>query len=277
MPHAGGVTCPACGAEIQWRRAPVDYACSTCGSKLRLQGRHQRTTFWTIALLTPLAAYGLGLTRDDIWILEFVVLSAMHAWFAFVPLRLFPPVVEVIERHQAFPAPPLDMFPATRTEIAGASPPSGARQSRRMFQLTDPPISLEGIAIAAVGIALAVGQAVMHGESLISKVYPEFHATRTGPKGFPITVQIGAEALHVTNGSDRPWYCYIRLGRPTSERATMTSPVRVESRRSVDVAYSDFSSLDPRVDAAARRRLAREDMQAQCAEPSGLSHYGTLR
>lgn len=270
------VACPGCGTALEWRRAPVEYACPHCGSLLRLPHRYKQASFWTAAFAVPFVGYALGLSRDEIWLAEFVVLNVFHL-LALVPVRVFPPLVEMKERRQMLHGGlPLDVLQPVRVETVDQSVEDPLRR-RRMFQLTNPPVSLEGIAIVVVGIALALSQVVVHGEALIAKVYPEFRATKTGPKGFPITVHIGADALHVTNGSDRAWYCYFRLGRPTSERATLTSPVRVEPGGGVDVAYRDFLSVDPRVDAAVRRRLARDDMQAQCAEPSGLSHYGTLR
>jgi hypothetical protein len=153
----------------------------------------------------------------------------------------------------------------------------GADQTRalrlRLFELfrdLNQPASFEGYLMQAGVLVLSASCLWFAAEPVLQSVFPGFEATRTGPKGFPVTVYIGNPALTVTNGSDADWTCEADLG---NQHLLYTFTVAARATRDVDyVVFAPAGSLS----ASAVRSAARRGIGLTCVEPSGVSHWAVL-
>jgi hypothetical protein len=126
--------------------------------------------------------------------------------------------------------------------------------------------------VGAVLVAFALYRAF---EPLIYRVFPEYRATREGPRGFPVTIHIGAAALRIDNRSSEPWNCSVELGGLRH----YSGSIAVGANASSEIRYQDFQASHQglETDADSFRRAARREVELNCQEPSGLSHYSALQ
>jgi len=130
---------------------------------------------------------------------------------------------------------------------------------------------MEGWGIAIV-VALVLGYAIYEvAEPVIYRMWPEYRATKEGPRGFPITLHIGADALRVTNRSREQWVCTIGLGSRAPHRATAA----IEAGATVDIPFDKFRTQDESSsgDRTERVNAARRMLSADCVEPGGTRQH----
>jgi hypothetical protein len=139
------------------------------------------------------------------------------------------------------------------------------------FKGINQPRTVEGYAIQAGIVVIAVFVAWMSALPLLRSVFPEFDASRSGPKGFPVTAEIGESTLAVTNGSDAFWTCRAELG---NER--LAGAFEVIAGKTTQISLVRF---DPNgtLDRSQIRNAAQNRIWLVCDEPSGVSHAAYLR
>jgi hypothetical protein len=160
---------------------------------------------------------------------------------------------------------------------AAATPPAEVLRRPpvriRLWQLFDginQPRSFEGYALQAGILLMAMFLTWMFVLPLLRSLFPGFDASRSGPRGFPVTVHIGPSILSFTNGSGALWTCRAELG---PER--LSGVFQVDAGKTIKVSFGRF---DPNgnVDESRIRRAAQERISLTCDEPSGISHYADL-
>lgn len=275
MGAASTIPCPACSADISWRRAPREFQCETCGRWLLARpSTGERISGVIVALLMMTGASAAPGLLHDLSIAGFTALVIVH-YAALFNMRLFRPQITVRDGMvDVVPHPPT---PVGSTMTFGAppidDPPDTGRPARRLFQLKDPPRSLEGVVIGVVGVVFVAWHGYRAVEPLLYRVYPEFRATRTGPEGFPIHVHIGSDALQVTNGSGLAWECALRVG----QRGVVYSPwTTVPAGETRDVTFVQFRDGTTHPDPAALAQLARQVINAECVDQDGRMHRARL-
>jgi hypothetical protein len=187
--------CPACGADVNWRRAPSALQCESCGRWLTLRPSTSQRLI-TLAILTAsFIADESGLQQlEDLSTITLFVMAVVHVIAAALSVRLFKPQIELRDGvSDVVPRPLIPVDAAPPLERLAVEELPTITGSRRMFQLKDPAPTLEGIGIAVIAIVVGGSQAFAHAEPAIARIYPEFHATRSGPSAFPITVHIGRD------------------------------------------------------------------------------------
>src|SRR3954470_1578662 len=231
------VTCPSCGTQIAWRDKPYEFPCDRCGAWLRAGSGLERLLFPPLILIMLVAGLVYGNRVQSTAALAAMTLAVIHLLTPLRYIGLFKPRLEVLDQHVgsfdraqvAAPAVAIDTLDAVAVEnAAGASD----RRKRRLFEFPNPPRTLEGVAIGLVAVTLFVWQLAMYAEPVVVWAYPEYRATRVGPRGFPLTIHIGSAALRLTNGSDDGWYCDMTIGRSPS-RFTLPTAARIEAHSTV--------------------------------------------
>src|SRR3954469_13405131 len=233
------VNCPSCGTAIAWRDKPYEFACDRCGAWLRAGSGLERLLFPPLILIMLVAGLLYGNRVQSTGALAAMALAIIHLLMHLRYIPLFAPRLELLERHVGsfdpvrVEAPPvaIERFDSVAVED---TTDVGARRKRRLFEYPNPPRTLEGIAIGLVAVTLFVWQLAMYAEPVVVWAYPEYRATRVGPRGFPLTIHIGSAALRLTNGSDDGWYCDMTIGRSPS-RFTLPTAARIEAHSTVEV------------------------------------------
>jgi len=72
--------------------------------------------------------------------------------------------------------------------------------------------TLEGIVISAFFAFVVIGMVWLTAAPFVYPALPRLAATKYGPSGFPVTVEIRQDRLRVTNGSTESWTCRTELG-----------------------------------------------------------------
>jgi hypothetical protein len=276
-------TCPACGTQIAWRDKPSEFPCDGCGAWLRAGSGLERLLFPPLILIMLLAGLVYGHRVQSTGSLAAMTLAVIQLLAHLRYIGLFKPRLELLDHHRGsfdhvqVPAPPvaIDTLDAVAVEDTTGVAGVGDRRKRRLFEFPNPPRTLEGIAIGLVAVTLFTWQLVVYAEPVVVWAYPEYRATRVGPRGFPLTIHIGHAALRLTNESDEGWYCDVTIGRPPS-RFTLPTAARIEAHSAVEVPLEEFHNLDVGPDASIRERAARNGMRARCAGARGRYYAGNF-
>lgn len=270
--QATPASCPTCGRDIAWRHVAFarSFTCPFCHTRLRVRGRRVlKEVAAAIAFLVAFAAGARG------WWLVWVGFAAtlpIEVVVLVVSLRLFSVEFEptgevrdilypVEDSGSDAPPPPTERPGPTRI---------GAR-AWEFFVGINQPRSVEGFAIQAGFLILAVWMVWVSVAPLVRVVVPEFDAHRSGPRGFPVSVHIGSWTIAFTNGSEMPWTCRAQLG-VTHLADTFDLP----AGKTVPI---DFARFDPQgtIDQSGLRAAAQARITLECREPSGRRHFATLR
>jgi hypothetical protein len=129
--------------------------------------------------------------------------------------------------------------------------------------------TLEGVVLGAVTVLFLLTIVWWAAEPLIYRVLPELGATKEGPQGFPIVVHIGQDNLEFTNRSSEHWDCKVEVG--VSWR--YVGKIEVAPQETHQVVYTQFQSESDPIDADLLRSGAREMIEVDCVEPSGITHW----
>lgn len=152
--------------------------------------------------------------------------------------------------------------------------PSHSRLGAQIWEfftgINQPP-TVEGTALQAGFLILALALAWASLVPVLRYAFPAFDADRLGPRGFPVAVHIDTWALTVTNGSDAAWTCRAELGR-----IRLANSFEVAARRTTPI---EFARFDPngRFKESEIRSAAQDQISLLCREPSGRRHFATLR
>jgi hypothetical protein len=223
-------------------------------------------------------AYLAGL-RGGLWF-SAVLLAAwpVHFLITLINVRLFPPEVALSGAFQGILYPREKEDPLRPPDpvvlFAPKPPPPATNDSEAdapvIFTLRAERLGFEGVlAIAMLAFAIVSGIYLIV-EPFVYEMVPEFRATKHGGRGFPVTVDIGAQSLRVTNGSPEPWYCQIVLG----PRDAYHGAVSLAPGGSGEILYRDVKA-DPHLTQTDTdiRRAARQYIEIKCVDPSGRTHY----
>jgi predicted RNA-binding Zn-ribbon protein involved in translation (DUF1610 family) len=273
------VKCPSCGAEISWKDAGgAQFLCPECGHGVHLRNGYFRVLYLLSALLTSLIAYAAGIRGDTLFWTVCIFLVPTYILLVFITMRLFPPDVEWTGDYRGI------LYGAARAENIQASPegPRVKREQKKKMSSgsatqSDPPAplfevdpghwTLEGVALRAGAVVLVLFAVWAAARPLIYRVLPEFGATQVGPAAFPVTVHIGQDTIGFANGSTEHWSCKVGVG--VAQVYTLT--FAVDAQQSREVPYGSFQPVGGDWDEL--RRLAREKVVIECAEPSGRTHF----
>jgi hypothetical protein len=268
-PLAG--SCPACGRTIEWRDVSVGRAfrCPSCRISLRT-GSTPGTDLiaWTISLLMALA---IGLHGP--WLTCAVLVGAIPLTIGIrtISWRFFPVRFEAAGRFRGL------LYTGDEDDATPQAPPVdipqpwiGARIWEFFSGINRPP-TVEGVAIQAGFLILAVAFIWTSLVPLLRYTFPRFDADRSGPQGFPVAVHIDTWALTITNGSDAAWTCRAELGR-----GRLANSFDVAARRTIPIEFARFNP-NGRFKESEIRSAAQERISILCGEPSGRRHFATLR
>lgn len=271
LPDAKPVTCPACGVSISARYIADEFLCPACASGLRLR----RPYFWVASsvsiVLASLTLYALGFRDDALWMGACLAVWPFLILVLSVTARVFPPDVEASGDFRGILHPPEPQDPSLPPDpiIWGASgadrkkTPEHDNDGVSVFRLPEQR-SLEGAVMTLAALAALVGTLYIVAEPVIQKIAPDYRSTREGPKGFPVLIYIGPDALRVSNRSDVPWNCSVTMGRKRSHRAWVLVPPQSAST----LPYRAFQTPedDAATDVEARRTLARQKLEINCLD-----------
>jgi predicted RNA-binding Zn-ribbon protein involved in translation (DUF1610 family) len=273
------VKCPSCGAEIAWKDAGgAQFLCPECGHGVHLRNGYFRVLYLLSALLTSLIAYGAGIRGDTLFWTVCIFLVPTYILLIFITMRLFPPDVESTGDYRGI------LYGVARVEdiqVSSERPQVSREQKMKpssasttdseppapLFEADPEHWTLEGVALLGAAVILVLFAAWMAARPLIYRVLPELGATQVGPAAFPVTVHIGQDTLRFANGSTEHWSCKVGVG--VAQLYTFT--FAVDAQESREVPYSSFQPIGGEGDEL--RRLAREKVVIECAEPSGRTHF----
>lgn len=278
LPGARPVLCPMCGAEISWRYAANAFSCPACGCGLELRRRYYRA----ISVISFAIAFGLsylsGYRGSAILAPVLFLTFPIQFVVASITLRLFPPDVEVSGNVRGILHPVGGQNPALPPDpiVIGArthhvNVPGTASQSRGSYSFRLPQ-TFEAWGIAIVVVIIVGYAAYQVAEPFIYVAWPEYRATKHGPRGFPITLHIGEDALRITNESSEQWECAFGLGSFAPHRAS----VAVDAGATVDILYDKFQTVNAAAThdrRAERIAAARAMISANCFEPGGTRRH----
>jgi predicted RNA-binding Zn-ribbon protein involved in translation (DUF1610 family) len=270
------VKCPSCGAEISWKDAGAQFLCPECGYGVRLRNGYFRLLYLLSALLASLVAYAGGIRGNMLFWSVFIFLFPTYILLVFITMRLFPPDVESTGDYRGI------LYGAVRGDDVQAAPESprnsrgqkgnlsasatGSEPHAPLFEADPEHWTLEGLVLRGAAVALVLFAVWMVARPLIYRVLPEFGATQGGPAAFPVTVHIGRDTIGFANGSTEHWSCKVGVG--VAQLYTFTFVVEAQETR--EMPYGSFQPAGSEWDEL--RRLAREKVVIECAEPSGRTH-----
>jgi predicted RNA-binding Zn-ribbon protein involved in translation (DUF1610 family) len=273
------VTCPSCGAEISWKEAGgAQFLCPECGHGVHLRNGYFRVLYLLSALLTSLVAYAAGVRGDTLFWTVSIFLVPTYILLVFITMRLFPPDVESTGDYRGI------LYGAARdedTQAAAESPRDSRKQKRNpssasateseshaaLFEADPEHWTVEGVAILGAAVVLVLVAVWMAARPLVYRVLPELGATQVGPAVFPVTVHLGQGTIDVANGSTEHWSCKVGVGVANLYTFTFT----VDAHQTRELPYGSFQPAGGEWDEL--RRLARERVAIECAEPSGRTHF----
>jgi len=229
-------------------------------------------------VITALVCYGVGVRGDALfWA---VILGVLPTYFvlAFITLRLFPPDAEATGDYRGIlyganrnESGPLATEPAEDEPGKPASPnyvtEAASLEGRKE------PRALEGSVLRTAAIALALFAVWSAAQPLVTHVFPEWGATKTGPDSFPLSVHIGSDGVRFTNGSAEHWTCKAGIG----VWPRYAPPFVVAAHNSVEVPYFDFQREEGTNDSRSWQRAARDKISVECRERSGITHFWDFR
>jgi hypothetical protein len=231
-----------------------------------------RTLTLAALAIAFLLAYAIGLR--DWWLLigGFLGMIPIQTIVMVVTVRLFSvefePTGEVHDILYSADSPTADAE-AVLTNVPPRAPI--AIRLWEFFKGINQSRTVEGYALQAGIVVMAVFLAWMCALPLLRSVFPKFDAIRSGPKGFPVTMEIGESMLAVTNGSDAFWTCRAELG---NERLAGTFEVIAGKTTQISLARFDPNGT---FDQSQIRNAAQNRIWLVCEEPSGVSHAAYLR
>jgi hypothetical protein len=230
--------------------------------------------------MTALVSYGAGIRGDALFWSVLLGIVPMNFVLSFITLRLFPADTEATgdyrgilygaNRKDDLPlaSEPVDNEPAKPTST---SDPPDHMTDAASFEGREEPRTFEGIALRAAAIGLLLVAVYMAAQPFVTRVFPEWGATKTGPPSFPLTVHIGLKGVRFTNGSTERWTCKAGLG----VWPRYSPPFDVEAARTVEVPYIEFQQAGNGADSL--QAAARDEITVECTEPSGLTHSWYFR
>ena len=246
-------------------------------------------------VVIAIALYLAHVTSDDLTFLASVLIGTwiVSAWLSPIRRRLFPPELELSGEFEGLlfgPTPDVD-----DTDESFIEPDQHQDIRKRVGRARDiesslkaqPSIdhpavstidrenwSLESVAIKGAFLVLLGAFVWGAVRPIVYQTFPDLHSTLRGPGRFPITVHIGEEDFTVTNGSTAAWTCTITVGR---EGQYKSDSFAVDSHSVHILQYSDFHDPENETPSNDLAMLARDNVRAECNEPSGPSHFLDLR
>jgi len=266
------VTCPSCGTQISWRYAASEFSCPSCGCGLRLRHRYFRLLYFIGLGLAALAVRALGFEGGALFAGTVLAAWPMFVIVTMLNMRLFPPDVEISGAFQGILHPGAPEDPLRPAEPVVFQIPASAQQleagSRVAHWLPSRPTTFEGWAMYIVVISVVVSNLYTLAEPAVYKVFPGFHATRRGPRTFPVTLHIGPRSISIINESTKAWKCSLTVGSSSLRR----DGVIVNAGARSDVTYDELLGGNVRhFDTEWLRAEAREQLKLACTDTSGVS------
>ena len=285
LPGAVPVTCPLCGAQVSWRYVGGEFDCPVCGGGLKIKPRYFRSLYVISLAIAAGIAYAVGLRDAALQAAAALMIFPTFIVVAIINLRILPPEVEISGNVRGIlhPAEPQDpsvppdpiILGAVSSESDPGASVSIAGIARRTFPFTRLPRTMEGrvIALAFVVLYGFIGYRAV--EPLLYRFWPEFKATKHGPRGFPITLHIDEHALSVTNNSSVAWRCLVVVGSRPRHNAVS----EVAAGATVDVPFASFQTPGGLMASSADRYLAaRRLLYVECDElGSAVRHSFSFR
>lgn len=269
--------CPHCGRKINWQHVAFanHFRCRSCDTRLDVRGFRGHNL--GAASIAWLLAFAAGVRQP--WLLVATALGAVPIGILFVllSLRLFP-IVELEPtgdfRGILYPdAGHASVAPAVETQPRRWI---GERVWEFFVGINQPP-SVEGFALQAGFLALALWMVWASIAPVLRIVVPEFDANRSGPRGFPVKVHIGSWTIAFTNGSDVAWTCRAELGKtPPLGKIHLADTFDLPAGGTVPVEFTRFMPSEV-FDQSQLRSAAQDRISLECREPSGRRHFATLQ
>ncbi|HUQ89524.1 MAG TPA: hypothetical protein VM096_18315 [Vicinamibacterales bacterium] len=273
LPGAVPVTCPMCGVQISWRYAAGEFDCPSCGCGVTIKRRYFRSLYAVSLAMAVAVAYVIGLRDEALQAAAALLVLPTFIVITIINMRLFPPEVEVSGNVRGIlhPAEPQDpsippdpiIFGDQSTDVDPVRSVSIVEAARRIFPFTGFPRTMEGRVIAFVFMLLFVFTVYQAVEPLVYQLWPEYKATKHGPRGFPVTLHIYEHALSITNQSSAQWRCLVVVGsRPRHNAFT-----EVAAGATVDVPFASFQTVGGQLASVGQRSLAaRRLLYLECDE-----------
>lgn len=274
LPGAPPVRCPTCGFKISWSYLSETFYCPVCGCGLRL--RQRVFISWVAFALSVMIGVGISsVTRD--WGLVgsyaklFLLIVVMYL-LALLAQTLFPPEIELTGDVRGI----LDVASGHEQSLP---PDPGSLPVEVDFDLSafwpSWPQSFEAWGIAIAFVALLGYVAWGLAEPVIYRVWPEYRATRMGPRDFPITVHLGADELRIKNRSSKHWQCTFTLGN----RRVHYASAGVDGQVTTAVPWANFQTAKGAAQGTSQTKLtaARQLLNAYCVEPDGFNYLFDFR
>jgi hypothetical protein len=274
-----------CGVQISWRYASGEFDCPACGCGLKITRRYFRSLYAISLVAAAGIAYAIGLRDEALQAAVVLLVFPTFMLVAIINVRIFPPEVEVsgdVRRilhpgepeDPSIPAAPIILGADSDAVVPGESMSIG-EAVRRTLPFTSLPRTMEGRVIALAFALLFVFTVYQAAEPLIYRLWPEYKATKHGPRGFPITLHVAEHALSVTNHSGVRWRCFVVAGsRPRHNVFT-----EVAAGATVDVPLASFQTVGGQIASIADRNLAaRRLLYVECDEEGrNVFHSFTFR
>jgi hypothetical protein len=194
----------------------------------------------------------------------------------FISVRMFPPDVQMSgDVKGMLYGVPTELTATPQPSLASETivePPGGTPAARRTLSTLDRERwTFESVGIALGLTALALIWTWTSFAPVVYRTFPEFLATRRGPRGFPVSVHIGVDTLAFTNGSGSPWSCWVSLG----DDRMFTTTLDLDAHETQGVPYDQFRDDAGRT-RADLQSVARDRINIRCTDDSNHLYASTL-
>jgi hypothetical protein len=284
IPGAKSAGCPACRQQIHsWWWSAGEFFCPHCRIGLRLRKAYFKTLYAIAVVLVILLADLLGLKGSGLMGVALFALFPTYWLVVFVTLRVFPVDLETTADVRGIlhgpPEPPLTdeedelTFVAFERidETSDKQEPQG-QVAAPTFQFVKSSLGIHGVFLLLLAAAVAGYAAWSAGAALLVRFWPTITETRTAPRGFGLSAELGENGIAFFNPSRETWACNVAIGFSLTSKYRALFGLNAGETRSIG--YPAFgSSVAP----AALRAVAREQLFAECVADSGRHHSGALR
>lgn len=143
------------------------------------------------------------------------------------------------------------------------------------FRQIEAPATVDGVLLKVGALALALYAAWAALTAVLLRVRPDLVETRRAPRGSALRAELREDAMVFTNISGVDWTCEIALG--SAPDSAFRTTFWLASQQTLEIPYTQLRPLSDTTESGVLRSVAREQLWAQCTDPSGRTHAGDLR
>lgn len=232
--------------------------CPACRNTARIRRSYSVVVTAVAAVAAGLLAYALGARGGVLIASIFIGVYPISFLIGLVSVQLFAPDLEATGE-----------FRAILYGESGETPVALSDEDQHRLRVGR--ILINALALLAF-VGLLVGAAgLFRLERWVYNAAPVL-STRSGPKGFPVTIRIQEDGLDFTNGSSGPWTCSASIGINETRSPTFT----VEAMQKSFVGYDRFIDGTLALSADDGYWRAREKIIVECLDRAGLSHFAAF-